>query len=103
MDRMRRIRLLSVLGVGLLASCQGPVVTDPGTMFSVEVVNETADRVRVRVACLNNCRAFVLEGAEMRVFGRTLLGGKDSAADNVLVSSCPVIPFFGEGAGEERL
>ncbi len=34
----------------------------------------------------------------MRVFGRTLLGGKDSAADNVLVRNFSLIEFYEMGA-----
>ena len=90
----RFIGSIVVAAIGSLAtSCDRPAGhVDYAAAYDLEVVNEARDRVRIRVAGVYDI--FDLNSAEKRTFRLSLLGARDSPADNDLVRGVAGVEFY---------
>ena len=83
--------LVVVIGT-LVTSCDPMVHVDYAAAYELEVVNQARDRVRISVAGVT--RIFGLNSGERRTFRISLLGPRDSPADNDLVRNVATVGFY---------
>lgn len=84
--------ILAVVIGSLVTSCEPIVHVDYAAAFDLEVVNEASDRVRIGIGGVRGI--FDLESTERRTFRLSVLGPRDSPADNDLVRGVSRVAFY---------
>ena len=90
------VGFIVVAAIGYLVTSCDLGHVDYAAEYDLEVVNEAGDRVRIRLTGVSG--VFDLNSRERRTFRLSVLGPRDSHADNVLVRGIGGIEFFDAGA-----
>jgi len=83
--------LILIIG-SLVTSCEPMGHVDHAAAYDLEVVNQARGRVRINVAYVSGI--FDLNSGERRTFRMSVLGPRDSPADNDLVRNVATVEFY---------